>query len=268
MWGPSILRPSGPNTPTLPAAAGATDEWTSPTSTATAIPVVTRPPLFQYIEVIESCGIHYEGVCVNMRSGPGAEYPVVAKLRTGIVLKVADTVTSEDHVWYEIQFDEGVRYPERVSSGWYVASDYVQSFTDEGDKISYAGVTIENDKRIVVDISEQMLYAYDDDSLFMQESISTGLEFTPTPRGTFIIYKKTPSRYMQGPVPGVSDDYYDLPGVPWDLYFTYGGAVIHGAYWHDNFGKPWSHGCVNLPPQKAKELYLWANVGTPVTVRN
>ena len=73
---------------------------------------------------------------------------------------------------------------------------------------------------------------------------------------------------MQGPVPGVSDDAYDLPGVPWDLYFTHGGAVIHGAYWHDKFGEPWSHGCVNLPLQKAKELYLWADVGTPVTVQD
>ena len=72
---------------------------------------------------------------------------------------------------------------------------------------------------------------------------------------------------MQGPIPGVSTQVYDLPGVPWNLYFTAGGSVIHGAYWHDHFGKPWSHGCVNLPPQKAKELYLWAPIGIKVTVR-
>jgi lipoprotein-anchoring transpeptidase ErfK/SrfK len=229
--------------------------------------VAVAPPLFQYIEVIDSCGVHYEGICVNLRSGPGVEYPAVTKLRTGIVLKVADTVTVDDKVWYKIQFDEGVRYPERVTGDWYVSADYVQLFTDEGDKVSYAGVAIENNKKIIIDISEQMLSAYDGDTLFMQEPISTGLEFTPTPRGTFVIYKKTPSRYMQGPVPDVSEDYYDLPGVPWDLYFTYGGAVIHGAYWHDNFGQPWSHGCVNLPSPKARELYLWADVGTLVTVR-
>jgi lipoprotein-anchoring transpeptidase ErfK/SrfK len=119
----------------------------------------------------------------------------------------------------------------------------------------------------VVDVSEEMLYAYDGDTLFMKEAISTGLEFTPTPLGTFEVFKKTPSRYMQGPIPGVSDQVYDLPGVPWNLYFTDGGAVIHGAYWHNNFGKPWSHGCVNLPPQKAKELYKWAVVGTTITVQ-
>lgn len=73
---------------------------------------------------------------------------------------------------------------------------------------------------------------------------------------------------MQGPIPGVSDQYYDLPGVPWNLYFTVDGAVIHGAYWHNHFGEPWSHGCVNLPPQEAKRLYDWADLGTPVIVQD
>jgi lipoprotein-anchoring transpeptidase ErfK/SrfK len=121
-------------------------------------------------------------------------------------------------------------------------------------------------KRIVVDVSKETLSAYDGDTLFMQESISTGLDDTPTPFGTFSIYKKTPSRYMQGPIPGVSDQVYDLPGVPWNLYFTVDGAVIHGAYWHNHFGEPWSHGCVNLSPQNAKKLYDWADVGIPVVV--
>jgi lipoprotein-anchoring transpeptidase ErfK/SrfK len=226
-----------------------------------------RPPLFKYIEVIDSCGPHYEGICVNMRSGPGEEYPVVAKLRTGIVLKVANTVTRDGKEWYNIDFDSTLRYPERVESDWYVAADFVQLFTDEGDETATPGIAVSTDKRIIVDISEQTLYAYDGNILFMQESISTGLEFTPTPIGTFIIFKKTPSRYMQGPIPEVSDQYYDLPGVPWDLYFTHGGAVIHGAYWHDSFGEQWSHGCVNLPLQSAKKLYIWADVGTPVTVQ-
>ena len=102
----------------------------------------------------------------------------------------------------------------------------------------------------------------------MEEPVSTGLELTPTPRGVFSVYKKTPTRYMQGPLPDISDQYYDLPGVPWNLYFTKQGAVIHGAYWHNSFGTPWSHGCVNLPPEKARELYLWAELGTQVLVRD
>ena len=268
IWGTPETRPDQPNPSALPAAATLPEEWTSPTSTATVIPIATGPTLYHYIEVLDGCGPSWKGTCVNMRTGPGVEYPVHTKLRTGVVLRVADTASVDGHIWYKIGFTSELRYPERVAGDLFVAADFVQLFTDVGDKILPAGISILSNKRIVVDISEQMLYAYDDEELFMQELISTGKEFTPTPHGTFIIFKKTPSRYMQGPVPGVSDDAYDLPGVPWDLYFTHGGAVIHGAYWHDKFGEPWSHGCVNLPLQKAKELYLWADVGTPVTVQD
>jgi lipoprotein-anchoring transpeptidase ErfK/SrfK len=153
-----------------------------------------------------------------------------------------------------------------VKSGWYVLTDAVQAFKDDGDHRLQKGDHATTTKRILVNLTTETLSAYDGDILFMQEPISTGLDFTPTPVGTFTIYAKTPTRYMQGPIIGVSDQAYDLPGVPWDLYFTTDGAVIHGAYWHDHFGQPWSHGCVNLAPQKAKELYYWADIGTPVTV--
>jgi lipoprotein-anchoring transpeptidase ErfK/SrfK len=72
---------------------------------------------------------------------------------------------------------------------------------------------------------------------------------------------------MQGPIPDVSVKVYDLPGVPWNLYFTSEGDVIHGAYWHNNFGHQMSNGCINMPPEKAHELYNWAQLGTPVTIQ-
>ena len=125
-----------------------------------------------------------------------------------------------------------------------------------------------NTKRIIVDRSEQMLYAYDGQELFMKQPVSTGLVDMPTPRGSFKIFSKVPSRYMQGPLPGISEQEYDLPGVPWTMYFTNEGAAIHGAYWHDKFGTVWSHGCVNLPISKAEELYKWTPLGTPVLVRD
>ena len=243
-------------------------EQAATSSVATTTPG-SDEPLFTYIEVVDGCGPYYNGdTCVNMRSGPGVKYPVVGRLRTGVVLKVADTVVVDGATWYKIGFGSELKYPERVTGDWFVSADVVRMFLDKGVEVLAKGETASSTKRIVVDISEEMLYAYDGDVLFMQEPISTGLEFTPTPRGTFVIFRKTPSRFMQGPIPGVSDQVYDLPGVPWDLYFTVDGAVIHGAYWHDHFGEPWSHGCVNLPPQKAKELYVWADVGTKVIVRN
>lgn len=232
--------------------------------------------LYKYIEVTDGCGPYYEGECVNVRSGPGTEYPIVARLRTGVVLKVASTVQGDDREWHKIKFDAAIRYRERISGNWYVAADLVNLIENEGDKdhvvasgdIDVSTIQTKNVKRILVDRSEQKLYAYEGDVLFMEESISTGKELTPTPRGNFTVYRKTPSRYMQGPLPGISEKYYDLPGVPWNLYFTKQGGVIHGAYWHDNFGEPWSNGCVNLPPKKAEELYHWADSGTPVTIRD
>lgn len=235
---------------------------------STSTPTVATPQLFQYIQIQGGCNWASVGTCVNMRYGPGISYPIVTKLRDGIVLRVGDSVVVDGQTWYKILFATTLRYPERVKSGLYVAqTDSVHLFSDVGDKEA-SHVNASSTKRIVVDVSKQMLYAYDGDTLFMQESISTGLEFTPTPRGTFYVYKKTPSRYMQGPIPGVSDQYYDLPGVPWDLYFTKDGAVIHGAYWHNKFGQPWSHGCVNLPPDQAGRLYMWAETGMPVIVQD
>lgn len=237
---------------------------TEPTAPAE---VTVQPTLYDYLEVTDGCGPYYAGTCVNMRSGPSTTSPVVERLRTGVVLKVAGSVRDAEGVeWYKIDPGANLRYPERVAGGWYVLAGAVQAFKDDGDHHIQKGEQASTTKRIVVDLSAEMLTAYDGETVFMQEPISTGLDFTPTPLGTFSIYAKTPSRYMQGPIPGVSSQSYDLPGVPWDLYFTKDGAVIHGAYWHDHFGEPWSHGCVNLAPQLAKKLYYWADIGTPVVV--
>jgi lipoprotein-anchoring transpeptidase ErfK/SrfK len=239
---------------------------TSSTATSSAA-VATTTREYPYIEVVNSCGPYYQGTCVNLRAGPGTEYPIVAHLRRGIVLKVGATVVGSDgQDWYEIAQDESVRYPERITSDWYVAARVVHLFYDDGDHRLLSGQKVKTEKRIVVSLSKFTLDAYEGDTLFMEVPISPGLELTPTPKGTFTIFKMTPSRYMQGPIPEVSDQYYDLPGVPWNLYFTKDGAVIHGAYWHDHFGEPWSHGCINLSPDNAKKLYSWAEIGIPVTV--
>lgn len=58
---------------------------------------------------------------------------------------------------------------------------------------------------------------------------------------------------------------YYLPDVPYVMYF-YRGYGLHGTYWHNNFGVPMSHGCVNLRTEDAAWLFDWASVGTPVTV--
>lgn len=225
------------------------------------------PRKFKYIEIHNSCGPDHDGECVNLRSGPGTEYPKILGLRTGMVLKVKEEVIVNNKTWYRIDVDKNIHFPERVVGDWYVSAEYSTLFYNEGDRDLTKKILPPNSKRIVVDLSEEKIYAYDGDQLFMEELVSTGLDSSPTEVGIFKIIRKTPSRYMQGPTPGVSTQYYDLPGVPWNLYFNTDGSVIHGAYWHNKFGKAWSHGCVNLPPKKAKELYEWADIGMLVLVQ-
>ncbi len=220
----------------------------------------------RFAEVRDGCGPHFEGLCAIARTAATTTAPRAARLRVGVVLPIASTTILDDagFAWYQIEWREWIRYPERVRTVWFVRADTVVplSFPDTEDTAATTS------KRIVIDRSLQTLYAYEGDTLFLSTRISTGLDLTPTPRGQFSVYLKTPSRYMQGPLPGISDQYYDLPGVPWNLYFTKEGGAIHGAYWHNEFGRQWSHGCVNLPLDAARQLYDWTPVGTPVIVRD
>ncbi|MEW6580367.1 MAG: LysM peptidoglycan-binding domain-containing protein [Chloroflexota bacterium] len=119
--------------------------------------------------------------------------------------------------------------------------------------------TITSGKQIIVDLSDQRVYAYENGQLVRNVLVSTGLWGTPTVTGNFSIYTKYDSQLMSGP------GYY-LPGVPWVMYF-YRDYSLHGTYWHSNFGQPMSHGCVNMPTPEAAWLYQWAPIGTSVRVQ-
>jgi LysM repeat protein len=114
-------------------------------------------------------------------------------------------------------------------------------------------------REILVDLSTQMVYAFEDGVLQHSALSSTGLPATPTVQGDFNIWHKTPAQTMSGP------GYY-LPNVEWVMYF-YQGYGLHGTYWHTNFGQPMSHGCVNLTNADAQWFYNFASLGTPVHVR-
>ncbi len=111
---------------------------------------------------------------------------------------------------------------------------------------------------IDVNLSTQTLTAYEDNTPVRSTLVSTGLPRTPTPTGQFRIYVKYVSDSMSGP------GYY-LPNVPYVMYF-YRGYSLHGTYWHSNFGRPMSHGCINLPTPEAEWLFYWASVGTLVNI--
>lgn len=234
----------------------------------TPAPVVTESQgKYEYLEITESCGPNFEGHCIPAYAGPGTQYERLDDLRNGMVLKVKNVKEVNGVTWYRVYFDEWLRHPERVTTEWYVPAVAGRIVT--GDGLQELGATTPaTNKRIIVDLSDHMIYAYEGGALFMSTKVATGEELSPTPTGTFTIFKKTPSRYMQGPIPGVNDNPFDLPGVPWNMYFTQDGAVIHGSYWHDRYGTEQSSGCVNLPPEVSKILYDWAPLGTTVTIRN
>ena len=113
-------------------------------------------------------------------------------------------------------------------------------------------------KAIVVSTGEQRIYAYENGHLIHSHLVSTGQILTPTVLGDYHIYVKYLADDMSGPG-------YFLPQVPYTMYF-YQGYAIHGTYWHNAFGRPMSHGCVNLPVDEAQWFYNWAEVGTLVRV--
>ena len=113
-------------------------------------------------------------------------------------------------------------------------------------------------KWIDIDLSSQRLRAYAGNTVLRTMVVSTGIARYPTPPGRFRIYSKYPSITMSGP------GYY-LPGVPHSMFF-YRGYAIHGTYWHNNFGTPMSHGCINLTRADAAWLYSWAPIGTLVVI--
>ena len=114
-------------------------------------------------------------------------------------------------------------------------------------------------RSIIIDLSDQRLYAYQGDVVVQAFVVSTGSPQTPTPVGSFRVYNRLVSQDMYGP------GYY-APGVPWVQYFT-GAYAMHGTYWHDNFGVPVSHGCINMRTPDAAWLFDWAQQGTLVRVQ-
>ena len=111
---------------------------------------------------------------------------------------------------------------------------------------------------IGINLSTQTLTAYEGSTAVFSTLVSTGSTY-PTPPGTYSILYRVRSQRMTGPG-------YDLPNVPWVMYFTNRGHAIHGAYWHNNFGQPMSHGCVNMRPGEAEWLYNFTPNGARVVV--
>ena len=126
-------------------------------------------------------------------------------------------------------------------------------------------------KRVEVSIADQTLHCYEADRLVFSTRVASGTAYVNdageqfgfnTPPGRHWIQHKRPSRRMTGGDPDNAANHYDLPGVPWCAYFTSTGAAIHGTFWHNNFGIPQSHGCLNVTNDAARWVYRWVNPWT------
>jgi lipoprotein-anchoring transpeptidase ErfK/SrfK len=111
------------------------------------------------------------------------------------------------------------------------------------------------EKWIEVSLSEQKVRAWEGTKIAMEFLISSG-KWYPTPKGTYYIWYKTRNQRMQGGNKALGT-YYNLPNVPHNMFF-YKGFALHGAYWHNSFGQPMSHGCVNEPLAQAAQIFDWA----------
>jgi len=121
---------------------------------------------------------------------------------------------------------------------------------------------IKTEKKITVNLAKQHL-TYTFGGVALDDfPISSGVARMPTPKGSFSILEKFPVKYYFG-------ENYSYPNTKWNLHFATGKLgrfYIHGAYWHNKFGKPMSHGCVNVAYANMERLYDWATVGTPVVI--
>ena len=185
-------------------------------------------------------------------------YPLISTKKSPIYF--ANNLSREASLKLKIENDQPAIFNNRK-----ITAPKISLLAEDIKPMVLGAETAKQDKkRILVDLSTQTLYAYDGDNLYMQALVSTG-KWSPTPTGEFKIWVKLRATTMSG---GSGADYYNLPNVPYVMYFANNevsraaGFSLHGAYWHNNFGHPMSHGCVNMREIDVKKLYEWAN---PVT---
>ena len=160
-------------------------------------------------------------------------------------------------IWYKILDD-------KWSESYYVPGEHLRLLPD--DELAPLSPELPAaEKRIEVHLNDQLLFAYENGNPVFVTRVASGEAFRTgtytTPTGTFTTYHKRPTRHMAAG--DLTANGFDLPGVPWVLYITETGISLHGTYWHNDFGHPRSHGCVNLTPAAAKWLFRWTKPVVP-----
>jgi lipoprotein-anchoring transpeptidase ErfK/SrfK len=165
----------------------------------------------------------------------------------------AVTTSEGGQVWYQVRDD-------KFDKLYYARAEHLRIMTEE--ELAPLSPNVPNaNKKILVQLEEQLITAYENDLPVFVAPVSTGGIYRvgtyTTPTGSFITYYKRPSRHMAAG--DITASGFDLAGVPWVQYITESGISLHGTFWHNDFGRPRSHGCVNLSVQTAKWLFRWTS---------
>ena len=162
----------------------------------------------------------------------------------------------EKSIWYEI-------YDFYLKENRYVAAHAMRLIPPD-ELTTLSPEVPDEEKHMVVDLSTQLVTAFEGEKLVFSQRCSSGVKGTDTPKGEFLTYHKGPSVHMTNEGDAVeSESVYSLPGVPWCSFFTGAGNAFHGTWWHNDYGRPRSHGCVNLPSEAAKFIYRWTRPNVP-----
>jgi lipoprotein-anchoring transpeptidase ErfK/SrfK len=157
----------------------------------------------------------------------------------------------DGNAWYRLQ-------DEADESTYFIPASQLRPISPE--EITPISPELSAEKKFIdVNLHTQTLTCYENNQAIFITDVSTGLMgLYDTPTGRFNILVKLPSRRMRGADHFASDEENILAGVPWCSFFTTEGHAFHGTYWHDNFGLPMSHGCVNMRTEEAKWLFRWS----------
>jgi lipoprotein-anchoring transpeptidase ErfK/SrfK len=193
------------------------------------------------------------------KTGPHANYASVYRLYYQTTHWVKGAKVGEDGaIWYKV-FDD------RLQQYSWAQGEHLRQVPAE--ELTPLAPEVQN-KRIEINLEQQTFQCFEGDVKVLDTLCSTGVflrvengqRIYGTPAGDWVINRKRPSRHMAGDDLAATD-FFDLPGVPWVSYFHWWGVSIHGTYWHNDYGRPHSHGCINLPPDTAKWVFRWT---TPI----
>jgi len=174
--------------------------------------------------------------------------------------------TTSNSILYNVNTNEQTKISGDAQS--YVIASANLDNTNESELVIVPSKPMFDEKnktRIIVDVSEQRLYAYRDGILENSFLISSGKN-NATPLGIHQILAKIPQVHYKWSYGPNDPRNYDLGLVPYNLRFA-PHVYLHYAYWHNNFGHPMSRGCVNVSLNDMKWLYDWASAGIEVEVR-